>query len=464
MHQSEYQKLKLKKKFICGFLYGLGFLFIFLEWIKEPFFLDQETESFFLISYLLIIYCSIFFGIIFLIFDYFKNFFLKLLIFPLLIVLVEYLIGHIGYGFPWISFSLIHSGNLFGPALIYYVGTYGLSYITVLLFLFPLIFLYAHSKLQKSLKFFYFLIFISIFLLVFLRITNQLNHQNKLSEKNIDITMAQMNFPVNQKLDHSGLKSKHNFIVNNILKNESDLIIFGENNFPFIVNDLYELEYLQSFIGQKSNLIIGATREGINKIKTDQANYYNSFLFLNSEKITKFDKKILVPFGEFIPLRSLFKFMETIAGSSDFVAGNGTRYIKITDELSIMPIICYEILYFWRLINTLNVNSDLIINLTNDSWFGKYTGPYQHFYFSRLRAAEFNKVLVRVSNNGVSAIINNYGTIIDFIPLNQQKIKKTTIRINKQNENYLRIHKYFIFIVFMFVILCSFFNKKNDFK
>ena len=89
--------------FFSGLFYGLGFFSIFLIWIKEPFFLDQETESFFLISYLLIIYCSIFFGIIFLIFDYFKNFFLKLLIFPLLIVLVEYLIGHIGYGFPWIS-------------------------------------------------------------------------------------------------------------------------------------------------------------------------------------------------------------------------------------------------------------------------------------------------------------------------------------------------------------------------
>jgi apolipoprotein N-acyltransferase len=87
-----------------------------------------------------------------------------------------------------------------------------------------------------------------------------------------------------------------------------------------------------------------------------------------------------------------------------------------------MPVICYEILYFWRLSTNENIKSDIIVNLTNDSWFGLYTGPYQHFYFSRLRAAEFNKTLIRVSNNGISAIINNYGEIIDIINLNQNII------------------------------------------
>ena len=59
-----------------------------------------------------------------------------------------------------------------------------------------------------------------------------------------------------------------------------------------------------------------------------------------------------------------------------------------------------------------------MINITNDAWFGSISGPYQHFYLSRMRAVEFNKPLIRVSNNGISAIINNKGKIIDYIPLN----------------------------------------------
>ena len=417
----EYKILTRKKKFICGFIYGFGFLFVFLEWIREPFFLDTATQHIFFISYLLIFYCSFYFGIIFIIFDYFKSSLIKLLLLPLLIVSIEYLIGHIGYGFPWISFALIHSGSSLGPALIYYIGTYGLSYITILLFLFPSIFLYKRSKIKYFLISIYLIILILIFLAIFLRTITQPFQKDEISHRSLDITLVQKNFPINQKLDHSGLRLKHNAIKDHILNSKSDLIVFGENNFPYIINDLNEIKYLQNLIYPKSNLIIGATSKNIDKMNKDQNNYYNSFLALNNNDINIFNKKILVPFGEFIPLRNLFKFMEFIAGGSDFSVGNNERYIKINEDLSLMPVICYEILYFWRLSTNENIKSDIIVNLTNDSWFGLYTGPYQHFYFSRLRAAEFNKTLIRVSNNGISAIINNYGEIIDIINLNQKK-------------------------------------------
>ena len=97
--------------------------------------------------------------------------------------------------------------------------------------------------------------------------------------------------------------------------------------------------------------------------------------------------------------------MEIIAGSTDFALGEGQRIVGINDELNFIPAICYEIIFFWKLINDENNNADFIINLTNDSWFGQLSGPYQHFYLSRLRAAEFNKPLIRVSNNGISAAI-----------------------------------------------------------
>ena len=95
---------------------------------------------FFLI--LLIIYCSLFFGFIFLILKFFKKILIKLFMFPALIVIGEFICANLSYGFPWFSFSLIHSANIFGTSIIFYLGTYGLSYITVLIFLLPSIFLF----------------------------------------------------------------------------------------------------------------------------------------------------------------------------------------------------------------------------------------------------------------------------------------------------------------------------------
>ena len=201
-----------------------------------------------------------------------------------------------------------------------------------------------------------------------------------------------------------------------IKNSKSDILIFAENNYPFLMDD-NSIKDIQYTLQPKTNLIIGSTRKEFNK-------YYNSLFLINKQKFDKFDKQILVPFGEFIPFRSLFSFMEFIAGATDFSIGTDKRKLTLNNKINILPVICYEIVYFWHLLNEDNVNSNIIINLTNDSWFGKFSGPYQHFYFARLRAAEFNKPLVRVSNNGVSAIIDNYGNIINFIGLNKKKIIK----------------------------------------
>ena len=146
--------------------------------------------------------------------------------------------------------------------------------------------------------------------------------------------------------------------------------------------------------------------------------------YFTKNLINEYNKIKLVPFGEFVPFRGFIKFMEIIAGSIDFAMGDGQRIVNLNNQLSFIPAICYEIIFFWKLINDENNNADFIINLTNDSWFGQLSGPYQHFYLARLRAAEFNKPLIRVSNNGISAVIDNFGNIIDYIELNKKEIKE----------------------------------------
>ena len=140
--------------------------------------------------------------------------------------------------------------------------------------------------------------------------------------------------------------------------------------------------------------------------------------------------------------------MDYIVGSTDFSKGTDKRILKFDEEINIIPIICYEILYFWKILNFDNKQSKIIVNLTNDSWFGDYSGPYQHFYFAKLRAAEFNTPLIRGSTNGISAFINNFGQIINSTKLNSKEIKNFKINIYKFQNNYLFIHKFITLLIF----------------
>ena len=446
----EYSLFSYLKHFISGFFFGFGFFIIYLGWLKEPFYLDELTKNYSFFSYLLIIYCSAFFGLIFCIIKYIQSVYYKFILLPFLIVASEFVCANLSYGFPWFSFSLVNASNFFGTSIIYYIGTYGLSYITIFIFLFPALFLLKYNKS----KYLFYSIYLILFFLIIILILIRSNNNDKFNNINFTFSIVQLDFTRKNSKDSESLLIKKEKIVNLIKQNNTDLILFGENNYPYLMNDK-NIKYLQNNMDDKQNLIIGATRK-------DDTNFYNSLFLINKDNFQKFDKKILVPFGEFIPLRKIFGFMEFIAGSVDFSKGNDKRILELTDKFSFLPVICYEIVYFGKLINKTNINSNFIINLTNDTWFGKFSGPYQHFYFSKLRAAEFNKPLIRVSNNGISALINNYGEVIDYIELGKNEIKNFEIKLLQPDENHLIFHKIFLIFIFLFLIIGLVLGKKNE--
>ena len=117
-------------------------------------------------------------------------------------------------------------------------------------------------------------------------------------------------------------------------------------------------------------------------------------------------------------------------------------------------------IFYWKLINKINYDSDFIINITNDIWFGNYIGPYQHFYLTKLRASEFNKPLIRVSNNGISAIIDNNAQILKNTELNKYSELEYKFKFNK-NKTYYFIHKYFLLTLLLIFIAVIIFQYKQ---
>ena len=441
--------------FYCGYLFGLGFLVIFLIWVVNPFLIYNSTKPFAFLSFFLAIFLSIFFGFSFVLFKFLNNKFLKIIALPMIIIFLEILFSNLLYGFPWITFSLILSNNTLGLFLVKCFGIYFAGFLIIFFFTLPLFIIYWKKiiLLQKIILIIFFVIIIS--LSIFFKIYNYKN--NNLPGKNISLNLFQINIPINT-VEKNFSKKIYESLITKIQNSDSDILIFAENNYPYLINDIDKLN-LNLFLKEGQKIIIGATR-------FENEKYYNSFLIMERNKIEFFDKKILVPFGEFLPLRKYLKFMENISGGVDYSSGSQERKLNLLNKINFIPIICYEIIFKNDLINLNNLNADLMINITNDSWFGKTIGPYQHFYLSRLRAVEYNKHLIRVSNNGISGLIDSNGKFLKNTKLNKEENIKYNL-ILKKDINILKLHIYFntflfiLFIVFIFIVL---FRKNARFK
>lgn len=142
----------------------------------------------------------------------------------------------------------------------------------------------------------------------------------------------------------------------------------------------------------------------------------NSLQIVDSESrlLGAYDKSHLVPFGEYLPLRGLLSaigFKKVTSGSVDFSAGPGPRTLRVPGLPPFSPLICYEIIFPGGVLDP-DDRPEWLLNLTNDAWFGKNTGPIQHFNMARVRAVEQGLPLVRAAGTGVSAVVDPYGRVL----------------------------------------------------
>ena len=444
--KSNFKKNNKIKHFLFGIIYGLGFGLITLIWINQPFLLDDNTKKISFLAYLLVFYISIYYGFAFLIISFFKKNFSKLILIPTTFVICEILREEILYGFPWVTFALTYSFNIYTLNLVYYFGTYGLSFLTIFIFLIPVSFFYLSSKNNHNYLFKYNLyLFFGCFLpllilLIFYRFNTDTFNENR---KNISFSINQLNISYEDKNNTELYNSRLNKISKIIKEgNKNSIFVFSENDFPFLITQNNIATYFQKILEENQSIIIGGIRKQNDK-------FFNSLYNISKNNSNYFDKKILVPFGEFLPFRNYLEKLNNIVGNVDFSPGINERKLKLNKSFMFLPVICYEIIFFNDLLNKNNQNIPIIVNLTNDFWFGSFSGPYQHFYLSRIRSAELNKYIIRVSNNGVSVIFDNKGKILESIELNKNGQKNISLNMPKDLNN---LHNYH-FIIYIFLII-----------
>jgi apolipoprotein N-acyltransferase len=132
--------------------------------------------------------------------------------------------------------------------------------------------------------------------------------------------------------------------------------------------------------------------------------------------VAAFDKFHLVPFGEYVPLRGVLPINKITPGTVDFSAGPGPRTIALPGLPPASPLVCYEAVFPGEVTDPAS-RPGWLLNVTNDAWYGFTSGPFQHFAIARTRAVEEGLPLVRAANNGISAVVDPYGRVPSYLPL-----------------------------------------------
>jgi apolipoprotein N-acyltransferase len=189
-------------------------------------------------------------------------------------------------------------------------------------------------------------------------------------------------------------------------------ILWPEAASPYLLGrDRPAREAAATIVPKNGYLIAGALRT--NPPPAPIENFWNSIEALNDngQIVARYDKAHLVPFGEYMPLRWLLPVDKITPGAVDLTAGPGPRTITLSGLPPFSPLVCYEVIFPGAVIDKAD-RPAWMLNATNDAWYGRSSGPYQHFAIARTRAVEEGLPLIRVANNGISAVVDPIGRVL----------------------------------------------------
>ena len=340
----------------------------------------------------------------------------RLILFAALWTMFEWLRGHLLTGFPWnlISYSCIDF--LYMAQSFSLFGAYGVSFFIVLwsgaFYLWP-----RYKAIMSVYSTFILVMFYGVMII------EPVSTENNVP--NLILRIVQPSIP--QKFKSSPHHAEQNLkkiidLTNTPSQGPTpDVYLWPESATPFwLANDTVRRHSIMKLFDPARPLITGVTRF----LRKKDVKLWNSLIAIDFQGkiMAHYDKSHLVPFGEYLPLRSLLSsYVQKITpGSIDYSAGLGLETLDIPNLPPFSPLICYEVIFPGKVKSLESkIKPQWILNITNDAWYGNTSGPYQHLAIAQARAIEEGLPLIRVGNNGISAAIDPYGRILKKLALNE---------------------------------------------
>jgi len=319
----------------------------------------------------------------------------------------EWLRGHVLTGFPWnlTGYALVEFATL--RQLAAWIGSYGLTFLTVFVATLPAAVLLAEGRQRWSISLFGFAIIAAALTAGALRL-----HIEAPKPPGIELRIVQGNVPQKEKWAPENRETTlRHYLDLSTRPGPVDILLWPETAFPGFLDEEAEARArIAAAIPEDGVLLTGvpdrvSTNEGTSYFNTVQAYDHTG------ELLSGYAKHHLVPFGEFVPFRGWLPIERLTEGLGDFTPGPGPRTLALSGVPLVAVAICYEIIFPGQVVDDL-FRPDWIFNATNDAWFGTSIGPEQHLASARMRAVEEGLPVVRAANTGISAIIDANGGLV----------------------------------------------------
>ena len=393
----------IKLSFIIGVSFGFTYFLFTLNWITNSFkYVGLSNCYAYLALLLLVTAFSVYPAIACIATVYFStNKYNLCIYFAIFWTITEYLRSILFTGFPWNLIGYVAYKLTYPIQIADIFGIFGISFILLLII----------TLIRTKKQCIYGLILLLITLIYGFYKVELFNDYIIPSKKN-NIIIVHPSIKQQEKMDNKLLWNnidKHVYLssfdcINNI---NNTLIIWPEAAINWTINDTL-IKYLSSTVTNNSTLLL----TGVDRINGN--NFHNSAVIINNnyEIVKYYDKRHLVPFGEYIPnWISSIGLSKIASGESGFTAGTVSNTIKVNGYSQFDICICYEITFPGKVMDSPNT-SEWILNITNDSWFVGSDEQYQHLVMVCFRAIEQGRSIARCNNNGISAIIDCHGKII----------------------------------------------------
>jgi apolipoprotein N-acyltransferase len=425
--------LSRRQAFACGFIFGLGYFVTCFYWIGVAFLVDAATYLWmmpFMVG-ALAGGMALYWGLAALITVMLHQQGLaRIITFAILLAVAEWLRGHLLTGFPWTAPGLAVDGMGAFAQAASLIGMPGLTLIIVLWASLPALLGLASVRRREWGA--------ALLLLAFLPGLWLWGQYRLASDAGatvagVTLRIVQPNISQDDKWRSDNARpvfDKLKMMSSQPTRerpqgiNDITVVIWPESSVSFYIEESAQgLAELAQMLPQQTTLVMGALRRDA---RPEGDRVYNSVLAFDGDAnlVAHYDKWRLVPGGEYLPFEAIleplgFRKVVTVPGS--FTSGPGPRSIALPGLASAGVLVCYEAIFPHDLIDA-SERPSWIINVTNDGWFGRSSGPYQHLAQARLRTIEQGLPLIRAANTGISAIIDAYGRMDQSLPLGAEGV------------------------------------------
>ena len=400
---------------LFGYAFGFGMFAIGVNWlhISINIFGGINLAGAIIITLALVAFLSLYPALVTYVYQRFfgnKGIVTFIIAIPVLWILAEWIRASIFTGFPWlnIGYSQIDTPlSSLAPML----GVYGMSWFAALISATLVALFLTKHKTRAGIICMFFITWVAL---------DSLNGINWTTEKGNVISVALIQGAIPQEIKWKPDQRQRTLDLYLSLSDQyrdSQLIIWPETAIPVLHNQAKEFiqQLADKAKNQNHDYLVGIPFKDL-----DSNRFYNGITVIGSNNDTYY-KQHLVPFGEYLPfdkwLRPIFNLMKI--PMSDFSAGQNRKPVVRAANEIIGVSICYEDVFGEEIIAALP-DATLLVNISNDAWFGDSIAPHQHLQMARMRALETGRYMLRATNTGVSAIINEKGVITasspQFIP------------------------------------------------